>query len=161
MALPSDTECVVLCRETKRKDLTLSYIVKGENAIERAWRLANSIEKQEHLMGNPAFQARVAKSVEYFEGKLQILNPPKGFDFELPREEAEEGNSYILQPEVPGIPEKQLEKLPEIDTEVEVIGERDVSDIAEMFKGFDEDPEPETPDEDDDNDDLPVFNVDD
>lgn len=161
MALPSDLECVVLCRETKRKDLTLSYIVKGENAIHRAWRLANSIEIQERKLGNPAFQARVAKSAEYFEGKLQIINPPKDFDFELPEEEAEEGNSYILQPEVPGIPEKQLEKLPEIDTEVEVIGERDVSDIAAMFKDLDNNsPEPETPDEDDSDDNPPVLNFD-
>lgn len=137
MALPSDTECVILGRESKRKNLELLYIVKGENAIHRAWRLAHSIELQEGRLGNESYKAYTAKCVEYFEGKLQIINPPKGFDFELPKkspEEEEEDDSYILAPDRPGIPEKQLEKLPEVSPEVDVIGEVDVTDIAAMFK---------------------------
>lgn len=133
MAVPSDTPCVVLGRETKRKNWDLLYIVKdSENCVHRAWRLAHSIELQETgPLGNKQFSCCVAKEVEYFENKLHILNPPKGFDFEIPK--GDDMDTGIQLPDRAAIPESKMEEIVEITPEVDVIGEPDSVDIAGML----------------------------
>lgn len=153
MALPSDTPCVVLGRESKKRNWDLLYIVKdSENCVHRAWRLAHSIELQEtKTLGNKNFECRVAKEVEYFENKLHILTPPKGFDFTIPK--GDDMDTGIQLPDRAAIPESKMEEIVEVTPEVDVIGEPDPVDIAGMLARIAEEDDDE--DEDDTSDPLP------